>query len=110
MVFLVSGSWQTVHARRMSQGFILGRQRSTRDLRNHEPRIDAAILDEKWWQPGQVTVEQQCSTPLGDRPDLRNSNGELVRCERDRLCVEVAARKNIAVVEDEWIVGCGIGF
>ena len=81
---------------RVRERLVLGRERRGGDLRDHEARVDAAVLDQERRQARQVRVDQQRDAPLGERADLGDREREVVGGEGHRLGVEVAAREHVA--------------
>jgi hypothetical protein len=78
----------------MRERLVLGRERSRRHLRDHEARVESALLHQESRQLAQRIVDQHGEAPLGERPDLGDRERQVVGGERDRLGVEVAAREH----------------
>ena len=100
VVFLVRRGRQRVDRRRVRERLVLRRERRRGHLRDHEAGVHAAVLDQERRQAGQVGVHQQRDAPLGQRADLGDREREVVRRERDRLGVEVAAGEDLVGVRE----------
>ena len=89
---------------------VLRNQRRRRDLRDHQPRIEAGIAREEGRQPELIAgstssaIRRSAMAPISAERD-----GDLVGREGDRLGVEVAARDDGAVLQHQGIVGDRIG-
>ena len=57
----------------------LGGQRRGRDLRDHQPRLEAAVAREERRQPAQRRVDQPIAAPLADRGELRHARSRADR-------------------------------
>ena len=93
---------------RMRERLVFRGERRGGHVRNHETRVDAALLDEKRRQAREISVHQQRDPAFGKRADLRDRERKIVGSEGDRLGVKVAAGKYrdvfIFVDKDERIV------
>ncbi len=88
---------------------VLGGKRGGGYLRDHEAGVEPADSTRKGGRPlSRVSVEEG-DAALGERADLGQHERHDVGADRHRLGVEIAARKDVAVVgEDERIVGHGV--
>ena len=97
MLMLTWSSWlaevgNRVDAGRMRQRLELGGERRRGDLRQHQPRLEAAVPGEERRQAAQRRVDQPLGAPLADRRQLGHADRQRVGGERHRRAVEVAAR------------------
>jgi hypothetical protein len=75
-------------------------------VRDHQPGIQSAVLDQKRRQPAHLRVDQHRRAPLRNRADLAKRHCDRVGREADRLRVEIAARDCAVLVrKDDRIVG-----
>ncbi len=70
MVLLPRRGRDGIDARRKSQRFVLADQRSGGDLRDHEPRVEAAVFGEEGRKAAHLRVDQNGRAPLGDAAHL----------------------------------------
>ena len=111
VILLIGRGGQAVHTRRMRQRFILRGQRRCGDMRDHEARIHTRIIHQKCRQTRQSRVNQQRHTTLGQRTDFRNRQGQIIRCERHWLGVEITTGQNmhvLLVAENQRVIGHGV--
>ena len=104
--------------RGMGQHLVLGHERGSRVLEEHEPAVEARLLDEEGRQAGHASVDEERGAALADRAELGAGDGGEVHGEGDGLPVEVAARDDVPAAgrerarvdvrpggEDERVVG-----
>ena len=75
---------------RMRERLVFGGERRRGHMRDHEARVDAALLHQKRRQTGEIGVHHERDPTLGQRADLRDREREIIGGERDGLGVEIA--------------------
>ena len=91
----------------MREHLVLGDERRGDVLRDHEPGVEPALLDEERRQPvRQARVHEPLHTPLGDARQLGDRHRKGVEREGERLAVEVAGGDDLVLVDEhERVVG-----
>jgi hypothetical protein len=104
VILLIGGSRQAVDATWKREALVFGCKRRARYLRDHESRIDSAILDEEARQTAQIRIEKQCQTAFRNRADLGNRCSYCVGGEGHCLRVEIPAGQYISTIrKDQWL-------
>ena len=81
------------------------------DVGDHEARGDAGSFGEEGRETFvDVGVDEAVDAALGDGHEGGESDGGGIEGERERRAVEIAAGEDVALREDEGIVGGGAGF
>src|SRR5260370_202743 len=102
---LVAPSGPRPPARRGGEPAALRHERRGRDLRRHDPRLEARVPGQERRQPGgEIGVDDALEPPLGQPSERGEPDPDHVEREGDRLPVEIAPREHLAV-EHERIVG-----
>ena len=105
-VFLVGIGRDGADARRHGEGSGLRHQRRRGDLHHHVAGAKPRIAGQERRQAlRKVGIHQPLHPPLGDGLQGRQRHGQDVERLRHRLAMEVAARDDVAVLEDQRIVG-----
>ena len=111
VVFPVRRRRNRVDAGRMRERLHLRGQRRGGHLRHHVARLQAAVAGQERRQVAERRIDQPIGSPLADRRELHERDGEQVGGDRDRRAVKVAAGDDVAVVgEDHRVVGRAVGF
>ena len=91
----------------MAQNLVLADERRRDVLRDHEARVQPAVVREERGQTvGERRVHETLDAPLRDGRELGERHGERVERERERLAVEVPVRHELVLLgDDERVVG-----
>ena len=90
----------------MRKHTVLSDDRRRGVLREHVATLHTGIVGEERGETGRtVRVEQAIGPSLGDRPELRHCDRQVVEGECKRLTVEVATRHDLSILsEDDGVV------
>src|SRR5712671_7550534 len=82
----------------MGEDLVLADQRGGGDLRHHKSGVEAGAIGEKSGQPfAQRWIHQALDASLRDSRERAEHDRQVVEGEGERLAVEVATGKNVAV-------------
>ncbi len=111
MVLLIGRCRRRIGRARVGEMLVLAHQRRRRHLRDHQAGVEAGLRRQERRQVvAERRVDHQGDAALRDGADLGQRERDLVGGEGDRLGVEIAARDDPALVdENERIVGHGVG-
>ena len=80
----------------MREDLALGHEGRRGDLRDHQARVEAALLHEEGRQVRQRRVDELLDPPLRDRGEVRRRDRGVVEDQPDRRAVEVPSRDDVA--------------
>ena len=110
VILLARARRDRVHRSRMTEHLVLGDERRSHVLRDHEAAVQAAVGRQERRQPvREIRIDEALDSALRDVRELAYRHRKSVECERERLPVEVAVRhEHVVVDEHERVVGCGV--
>ena len=109
VVFLIGAGRHGVHAAWMGDHTVLGDQGGRRHLGDHETGVQAAFLDQEGRQFAHLGIHQDRGAAFRDIANLAERHGDLIGSESNGFGVKVAARDDVAILdEDQRVVGHGV--
>mgnify|MGYP001096618482 CR=1 FL=1 len=95
----------------MRQHFVFRNHGSGGILGDHQAGIDAAVLDQKSGQAGELRVYQPLGAAFGDIRQLGDSDGDKIHSQTHGFAVEIAAGNHVVLIrEDNGVIRHSVDF